>query len=92
MREFLVHAQSALRSRPRVPHARTLKCPWEKDMFMRAQVLLQRTSLLLERGHRYAVVGQNGVGKTTLLNRVAARDINGFPEDISCYYGSCPSL
>ena len=50
------------------------------------RVLLRRTSLLLERGRRYGIVGQNGVGKTTLLTRVAARDINGFPADVKCYY------
>lgn len=51
-----------------------------------SRVLLRRTSLLLEKGQRYGIVGGNGVGKTTLLRRVAARDINGFPADISCYF------
>eukprot|EP00976_Prorocentrum_cordatum_P023633 481261-Prorocentrum_minimum.AAC.1 len=34
----------------------------------------------------YGLVGQNGMGKTTLLNRVAAGDIKGFPKDVSVYY------
>ena len=49
-------------------------------------VLLQRTNFTLERGRTYGIVGQNGTGKTTLLNRVAAKDIAGFPEDVSVYY------
>jgi len=51
-----------------------------------SKVLLQRTNLELKQGTRYAIVGQNGVGKTTLLNRVAAKDINGFPQGINCYF------
>ena len=51
-----------------------------------SKVLLQRTNLELKVGTRYAIVGQNGVGKTTLLNRVAAKDINGFPQELNCYF------
>ena len=50
------------------------------------RVLLQRTNFSLERGKVYGIVGQNGTGKTTLLNRVAAKDIAGFPPDVSVYY------
>jgi hypothetical protein len=50
------------------------------------KVLLSKTHLLLERNHRYGLIGQNGQGKTTLLNRVAAGDIKGFPKDTSVYY------
>ena len=49
-------------------------------------MLLKRTVLKLEKNHRYAFVGQNGVGKTTLLDRIAAQDINGFPSSVTCYY------
>lgn len=35
---------------------------------------------------RYGLIGQNGVGKTTLLNRLAAKDINGFPTDLRTWY------
>ena len=50
------------------------------------KVLLRPTSLKLERGRRYGMVGQNGAGKTTLLTRLAAGDINGFPKDIRCVF------
>ena len=50
------------------------------------RVLLQRTNFSLERGKVYGIVGQNGTGKTTLLNRVAAKDIQGFPVGVSVYY------
>mmetsp|Transcript_11404 Transcript_11404/g.22345 ORF Transcript_11404/g.22345 Transcript_11404/m.22345 type:complete len:1330 (-) Transcript_11404:130-4119(-) len=51
-----------------------------------SRVLLKRAGLFLERGHRYSVVGLNGTGKSTLLTRVAARDIDGFPDDITVYF------
>ena len=50
------------------------------------QVLLARARLALARGHRYAVVGQNGVGKTTLMDRIGARDIEGFPKGVVVAY------
>lgn len=48
--------------------------------------LLKPTHLLLERNHRYGVVGNNGVGKTTLLNRIASREVANFPQDIKVLY------
>ena len=50
------------------------------------KVLLRPTSLRLEIGRRYGVVGQNGAGKTTLLTRLAAGDINGFPPRLRCVF------
>jgi ATPase subunit of ABC transporter with duplicated ATPase domains len=35
---------------------------------------------------RYALVGRNGVGKTTLLTRLAAGDIRGYPTHLKCIY------
>ena len=35
---------------------------------------------------RYGLIGQNGTGKTTLLNRLAAKDINGFPLHMRTWY------
>jgi elongation factor 3 len=48
--------------------------------------LLKPTHLLLERNHRYGVVGNNGVGKTTLLNRIASREVANFPQGIKVLY------
>ena len=50
------------------------------------RVLLRGCDLRFERGHRYGLIGQNGVGKTTLLNRLAAKDITGFPRDLKVWY------
>lgn len=50
------------------------------------RVLMRASDLHLERGRRYGLVGQNGVGKTTLLTRVAAGDIVGFPAGVRCVY------
>lgn len=44
--------------------------------------LLKPTNVQLIRNHRYGVVGNNGVGKTTLLNRIASGEVKGFPQDI----------
>lgn len=51
-----------------------------------SRVLLQRTTLKMKIGHRYALIGQNGVGKTTLLRRLAVRDIGGFPKSVITYH------
>lgn len=50
------------------------------------RVLLRKADVRFERGHRYGLVGQNGTGKTTLLNRLAAKDINGFPQELRTWY------
>lgn len=41
--------------------------------------LLERTTLRLGHGRRYGLVGANGVGKTTLLRRIAAGAVPGWP-------------
>lgn len=48
--------------------------------------LLRSTKLRLVRGKRYGIVGQNGVGKTTLLTRINEGNIAGFPQDICVVY------
>ena len=50
------------------------------------RVLLRKADIRFERGHRYGLIGQNGTGKTTLLNRLAAKDINGFPQELRTWY------
>ena len=41
--------------------------------------LLSRSELRLVGGRRYALLGRNGVGKSTLLRRIAAGALPGFP-------------
>eukprot|EP00611_Tribonema_gayanum_P016523 TRINITY_DN2876_c0_g1_i1.p1 TRINITY_DN2876_c0_g1~~TRINITY_DN2876_c0_g1_i1.p1 ORF type:complete len:707 (+),score=124.45 TRINITY_DN2876_c0_g1_i1:380-2500(+) len=47
--------------------------------------LLQRTVLKLASNHRYGLIGRNGVGKTTLMRRIATGTIPGWPHHISTY-------
>jgi len=35
--------------------------------------------LKLTYGRKYGLIGRNGIGKTTLLNHIAKKDIEGFP-------------
>ena len=49
-------------------------------------MLLRKADIRFERGHRYGLIGQNGTGKTTLLNRLAAKDITGFPTELRTFY------
>ena len=41
------------------------------------KVLLNETKLIIAHGHRYGMVGNNGVGKTTLLRRIALEAVPG---------------
>jgi len=50
------------------------------------RVLLQRSYLHMDRGHCYGLVGQNGVGKTTIMTRIAQQDIHNFPTHLKCVY------
>lgn len=47
--------------------------------------LLERTTLRLGNGRRYGLVGANGVGKTTLLRRIAAGAVPGWPLHMRSY-------
>ena len=50
------------------------------------KILLHQTKLRLRRGHRYALVGQNGVGKTTLMNAINAGKLEGWPAELTTEY------
>lgn len=50
------------------------------------KILLHQTKLRLRRGHRYALVGQNGVGKTTLMNAINNGKLEGWPVDLKTEY------
>ena len=41
--------------------------------------LLYESRLVIAQGHRYGLLGKNGVGKTTLLRRIASGSIPGWP-------------
>jgi elongation factor 3 len=50
------------------------------------KILLHQTKLRLRRGHRYALVGQNGVGKTTLMNAINDGKLDGWPAELRTEY------
>ena len=50
------------------------------------KILLHKTRLKLLRGRRYALVGQNGVGKTTLMNAINTGKLDGWPEHLKTAY------
>jgi len=50
------------------------------------KILLHQTRLHLVQGRRYALVGQNGVGKTTLMNAIGAGKIDGWPKHLTTAY------
>jgi len=50
------------------------------------KILLHQTKLRLLRGRRYALVGQNGVGKTTLMNAINNGKLEGWPQELKTAY------
>jgi ATP-binding cassette subfamily F protein 3 len=50
--------------------------------------LLEDASFTLAPGHRYAVIGRNGKGKSTLLRWLAARRVGELPPELSVHYVS----
>jgi ABC-type dipeptide/oligopeptide/nickel transport system ATPase subunit len=48
--------------------------------------LLHETRLVVAQKHRYGLMGHNGVGKTTLMRRIAAEAVPGWPLHISTLY------
>ena len=44
--------------------------------------LLSNTFMDIQKGHRYGLIGRNGVGKSTLLKRLAKKAIPGMPHDM----------
>jgi elongation factor 3 len=47
---------------------------------------LRESKLRLLRGRRYALVGQNGVGKTTLMNAINTGKLDGWPQHLKTAY------
>ena len=52
------------------------------DVQIGAQRILTDTTLTLAHGHRYGLVGNNGVGKSTLLRALSRREV-AIPTHIS---------
>lgn len=50
------------------------------------KLLLKDTRMELKHGHCYGLIGQNGVGKTTLMRRMALGDIANYPLDCKTVY------
>lgn len=48
--------------------------------------MLRESKLRLLRGRRYAIVGQNGVGKTTLMNAINNGKLEGWPQHLKTAY------
>ncbi|GAX15858.1 hypothetical protein FisN_2Lh414 [Fistulifera solaris] len=44
--------------------------------------LLRNSTMDIMRGHRYGLLGRNGVGKSTLLRRLVQKSIPGMPHDM----------
>jgi len=50
------------------------------------KILLRESKLRLLRGRRYAIVGGNGVGKTTLMNAINNGKLEGWPQHLKTAY------
>ena len=48
--------------------------------------LLRETHLAISHGHRYGIMGRNGVGKTTLMRRIASGSVPGWPMHLTTAY------
>jgi ATPase subunit of ABC transporter with duplicated ATPase domains len=57
-----------------------------KQVLLPSKLLLEGATLKLLAGHVYALIGRNGVGKSTLLRRIQAGKIPGFPSHVSTLY------
>jgi len=61
-------------------------CDLRFNLAYGGKILLHQTKLRLLRGRRYALVGQNGVGKTTLMNAITNGKIDGWPHELTTAY------
>jgi elongation factor 3 len=70
---------------PEDEHAEEL-CDLRFNLAYGGKILLHQTHMRLLRGRRYALVGQNGVGKTTLMNAISNGKIEGWPTHLKTAY------
>ncbi|KAF0715711.1 Aste57867_3234 [Aphanomyces stellatus] len=61
-------------------------CDIDFSLAYGGKILLRNARLRLTRGHRYGLVGKNGVGKTTLLRNIANHTIEGLPAHLRTMY------
>jgi elongation factor 3 len=61
-------------------------CDLRFNLAYGGKILLHHTRLRLLRGRRYALVGQNGVGKTTLMSAITNGKIEGWPQHLRTAY------
>jgi elongation factor 3 len=61
-------------------------CDLRFNLAYGGKILLHNTKLRLLRGRCYALVGQNGVGKTTLMNAINKDKIEGWPSHLKTAY------
>ena len=50
------------------------------------KLLLRKTRLKLALGRRYALIGKNGIGKTTLLKLITSGKLKEFPDHLTVYH------
>jgi elongation factor 3 len=50
------------------------------------RVLLHQTPFKVKIGRKYGLVGPNGAGKSTLMKAIANKNLQEFPENLTCIY------
>jgi elongation factor 3 len=61
-------------------------CDLRFNLAYGGKILLHKTKMRLLRGRRYALVGTNGVGKTTLMNAICNNKLDGWPTHLKTAY------
>jgi len=61
-------------------------CNVEFSLAYGGKILLHNARLWVKRGRRYGLMGQNGVGKTTLMRNIANGSLDGLPEGLRTVY------
>lgn len=62
-----------------------IKCD-KIDLRVPNKCLLENTDLIISEGSKYALIGPNGTGKTTLVKHIATKAWLSIPPDLDVYY------